>query len=90
MMQVFLLFDADGDGDPDLYIASGGFENEGNTLNHTSDHFYMNDGKGNFTENIEAIPVNFTSKFCVRASDFDKDGDPDLFIAGRVRSLEIP
>ena len=84
-----LLFDADGDKDQDLYISSGGFENEVNSESYR-DHFYLNDGHGLFTENIEAIPGNFTSKFCVRASDFDRDGDLDLFIAGRVESLDIP
>ncbi|MBK8883736.1 MAG: VCBS repeat-containing protein [Bacteroidales bacterium] len=84
-----LLFDADGDSDPDLYIASGGFENEGNTRPYR-DHFYLNDGKGRFTENSEAIPENLTSKFCVRASDFDRDGDLDLFIAGRVDPWTYP
>ena len=44
-----LLFDADMDGDPDLYIASGGYENERNSPSY-QDHFYVNDGKGNFTE----------------------------------------
>ena len=84
-----LLFDPDMDGDPDLYIASGGFENESNSRVY-QDHFYVNDGKGNFTENTEAVPGNFTSKFCVRAADFDKDGDPDLFIAGRVDPWKYP
>ena len=84
-----LLFDADSDGDPDLYIASGGFEYEGNSEVY-QDRFYKNDGKGNFTEDTAAIPRNFTSKFCVRASDFDKDGDPDLFVAGRVDPWNYP
>ena len=47
-------------------------------------------GEGVFTENIEAIPENLTSKFCVRASDFDRDGDLDLFIAGRVSPWTYP
>jgi hypothetical protein len=84
-----LLFDADGDKDQDLYITSGGFENEGNTRPY-QDHFYLNDGKGRFTEDSEAIPANLTSKFCVRASDFDRDGDLDLFIAGRVNPWIYP
>lgn len=84
-----LLFDADQDGDEDLYIASGGFENEKNSPAY-QDHFYVNDGKGNFTEQPDAIPENFTSKFCVRAADYDKDGDLDLFIAGRVDPWNYP
>lgn len=84
-----LLFDADGDGDLDLYTASGGYENEHNT-NAYQDKFYINDGKGNFIPDSIAIPQNFTSKFCVRAADYDKDGDLDLFIAGRVDPWNYP
>ena len=84
-----LLFDADRDGDLDLYIASGGFELERNSSAY-QDHFYLNNRTGNFTENSEAIPLKFTSKFCVRSADFDKDGDLDLFIAGRVDPWNYP
>jgi ASPIC/UnbV protein/VCBS repeat protein len=77
-----LLFDADGDGHPDLYIASGGVENERGSAAY-QDRLYVNDGKGNFTLDPKALPENFTSKFCVRAADFDHDGKLDLFISGR-------
>jgi hypothetical protein len=84
-----LLFDADGDGDLDLYIASGSYENKPNT-NAYQDKFYINDGKGNYTLDSTAIPKNFVSKSCVRAIDYDKDGDLDLFIAGRVEPWNYP
>jgi hypothetical protein len=84
-----LLFDADGDNDPDMYIASGGYENEAGSKPY-QDHFYINDGHGEFTEDVKAIPENLTSKFCVRASDFDRDGDLDLFISGRVSPWSYP
>ena len=84
-----LLFDADGDGDLDLYIASGGYEMKPNTDAY-SDRLYVNDGKGNFHRDSLAMPSNFTSKFCVRACDYDKDGDLDLFIAGRVKPWNYP
>ena len=83
------LFDADGDGDLDMYVSRGGYENKGNTASY-QDKFYINDGKGNFTIDSLAIPQNFTSKSCVRAIDFDKDGDLDLFIAGRVDPWNYP
>ena len=83
------LFDADGDGDLDLYISHGGYESKPNTDAY-QDRFYTNDGKGNFTLESLALPKNFTSKACVRAIDFDKDGDLDLFIAGRVEPWSYP
>jgi hypothetical protein len=84
-----LLFDADGDSDLDLYISSGGFENENNSSAY-QDHFYLNNGRGSFTEINDAIPLNHTSKSCVRSADYDKDGDLDLFIAGRVDPWHYP
>ena len=84
-----MLFDADGDGDEDLYIARGGYQSPRNTSAY-QDRFYINEGKGNFTEDSAALPVNFGSKSCVRAIDYDKDGDLDLFVAGRVEPWNYP
>lgn len=83
------LFDADGDGDLDIFIARGGYENEPNSEAY-QDAFYINDGKGNFSIDSLALPRNFTSKSCVRAIDYDKDGDLDLLIAGRVEPWSYP
>ncbi len=84
-----LLFDADGDGDLDLYIASGSYENAPGSPAY-QDRFYVNDGKGNYRYDSLALPGNLTSKFCVRAVDYDKDGDLDLFVAGRVDPWNYP
>ncbi|HEY4936513.1 MAG TPA: VCBS repeat-containing protein, partial [Puia sp.] len=84
-----LLFDADGDGDLDLFIASGGYQNSHDNPAY-QDRLYVNDGKGNFTLDTTALPKNFTSKFCVRAADYDHDGDLDLFISGRVDPENYP
>jgi hypothetical protein len=74
-------FDADGDGDKDLYIVSGGNETENEHEN--LDRLYLNDAKGNFTKS-NSIPALYGNKSVAAAADFDKDGDFDLFIGGRV------
>jgi ASPIC and UnbV/FG-GAP-like repeat len=84
-----LLFDADGDGDLDLYIAAGGYKNPQNSPAY-QDRLYINDGKGNFALDSSALPANFASKFCVRAADYNHDGKPDLFISGRVDPQNYP
>jgi hypothetical protein len=84
-----LLFDADGDGDLDLYAASGGYEDEPDAKSY-QDRIYTNDGKGNFTLQANALPANFTSKLCVKAVDYNKDGSLDLFVSGRVNPWNYP
>jgi ASPIC and UnbV/FG-GAP-like repeat/FG-GAP repeat len=84
-----LLFDANGDGFPDLYIASGGNEFSPGS-GYYEDRLYLNDGKGHFTRDSLALPTNHTSKFCVRAMDYNHDGKPDLFVSGRVDPWNYP
>jgi hypothetical protein len=76
-----LLFDCDGDKDLDLYAAMGGNDVHMPALYY--DRLYINDGKGTFTYDPMALPQINSSNSCVRAGDFDNDGDLDLFVGGR-------
>jgi hypothetical protein len=79
-----VFFDANGDGFPDLFVASGGygaFMPEDPLL---QSRLYINDGKGNFTKKTDALPKMLSSISCVRVADINGDGKQDLFVGGRV------
>ncbi|RFS14522.1 VCBS repeat-containing protein [Emticicia sp. C21] len=79
-----IFFDANGDTFPDLYVVSGGYGSMMTDDPKLQDRLYINDGTGNFTKATDALPKMLVSKSCVRVTDINLDGKPDLFVGGRV------
>lgn len=77
------VFDANADGFPDIYIASGGYHNFTPSDTLLSDRLYISDGNNNFIR-TNALPQINGSKSCVRIQDINGDGSPDIFVGGRV------
>lgn len=84
-----LFFDADGDGDQDLYVVSGSRVRIRNPEAY-QDRLYLNDGSGTFRRASEALPELTASGSVVTAADYDEDGDLDLLVGGRVQPGRYP
>ena len=82
-----VFFDADGDGDLDLYVCSGGYELDYAKL--LEDRLYINSGKGNFTKSATIPNLNGSNSTPVNI-DIDGDGDQDLVVFGRLVPGKYP
>ena len=83
-----VFFDANGDGQPDLYVVSGSNE-DGEGHPKLKDRLYFNDN-GQFSDASNRLPDLFVSGFTVEPFDYDSDGDIDLFVGGRQTPGEYP
>jgi hypothetical protein len=85
-----VFFDANGDGHPDLLVTGGSTE-FGSRSSNNKPRLYLNDGKGNFSYDAAAIPADISViAQAVTVGDLDGDGEPDIFIGGRVLAGQYP
>jgi hypothetical protein len=84
-----LLFDANGDGLPDLYVASGSYH-RAPASRWLQDRLYINTGGGRFVRDTQALPEMLTSKAVIAAGDFTGHGRLDVFVGGRLVPGQYP
>ena len=76
--------DFDNDNDQDLYVANG------HSTNGYHNAFYINDGNGSLTRQLNSTIVNDALKSQSASwGDFDNDGDMDLFICNVLGNNQL-
>lgn len=76
-----LLFDGNNDGLTDLYICNGGNESSREDL---TDYFIPGEKNGGFDLKRSQKYCNKQASSVITASDFDQDGDLDLFVGSNI------
>jgi len=83
-------FDADGDGDLDIYIASGAYRNVHKADPIPQDRLYLNDGSAHFTYSEASLPTFQSHSNLVASTDINQDGKADLFVGGGIIPGRFP
>jgi len=83
------VFDVNGDSVPDVYVASGSSEFAAHSA-HYQDRLFFNQGAGKLQQAEAALPEVPISSSTVNAADFDRDGDLDVFVGGRMVPQSYP
>ena len=84
-----LFFDANGDGRPDLFVASCGYRLSP-VARQLQSRLYRNVGGDRYVRDTLALPTMQTCTSAVAAGDFTGDGKPDLFVGGRLTPRNYP
>jgi hypothetical protein len=81
----FAIIDVDNDGDNDIIALAGGYESRDENVYK---HCLYENNNGSFVRTD--LPIPAFSSSVVRPSDFDHDGDIDLFIGARIKVEMFP
>jgi hypothetical protein len=84
-----LFFDANNNGNPDLFIGSGAVES-GSEASQSQDRLYLGASRGFLPAPSGSLPESSTNTGALAACDFDRDGDVDVFAASRFAVGKYP
>lgn len=79
--------DLEGDGDLDLYVGSGGSEQQAGSALY-EDRLYINE-QGRFGR-LKGVSLSKNSTSCLAGNDFDQDGDVDLWVGAGIVPGRFP